>query len=444
MAMRKIALVLLAAAAILNVYGQQQSKSKKDEAGSLFDYVQESSHNNAPFAYAIISEPQISAQDTTGNLLAKAISEINEMPEIGFVIITGNITSDGKPESMEAVKSILKPLTKQYYILPGNLDLGWEEGGGTDFKRIFKAERFRLNFNGQLFVGFSTAMINSPEKGHSLPQNILWIKKQLKDMGKKAPITIITNRPLIDSEVDNWKTITDEVRHYNIQRFISSNGTTYTKEEYDGIEGVRIESLGSSYTVVKGKGDTAVIYKKTIGGELDSLDQYVEETKFYLEAAKNNTKAKEKRSWTKQNQYAIYSQPAVSEKFCYFGDDNGTLYCLDMKKGKTKWKYQTSMRIIAKPVIVDDKLIFGSCDHSIYCLNAETGAFLWRVRTEKPVIKSPVVEEGRVYMEKGDGTVYVIDLANGEELRSETRELTRPEETTAEVVTTLDGEIYRK
>lgn len=443
--MRRIALVLLAAAAILNLYGQQQSKSKKDEAGSLFDYVQESSHNNASFAYAIIPEPLISAEDTTANKLAKALDEINEMPEIGFVIITGNITSDGKPESMEAVKTILKRLTKQYYILPGNLDFGWEEGGGTDFKRIFKAERFRLNFNGQLFVGFSTAMINSPEKGHSLPQNMLWVKKQLKDMGKKAPITIITNRPLIASEVDNWKTITDEVRHYNIQRFISCNNTSYQKEDYDGIEGVRIEALNNSYTVVKGKGDTSVIYRKAIGGELDSLDMFVSETKFYLEAAKNkDAKTKEKRTWTKQNQYAIYSQPAIGEKFCYFGDDNGTFYCLDMKKGKTKWKYQTSMRIIAQPVIANDKVVFGSCDHSIYCLNAETGAFLWRIRTEKAVIKSPVVEDGKVYLEKGDGTVYVIDLEKGEELRPETKELTRTDNSSAEVITTLDGEIYRK
>lgn len=439
----------------------QSSKKKKsnvDESESLFDYTKQVISSNAAFQFAVIANPEINAEDTANSPLKQAIREIKFRTDIAFVVVLGNITADGSTASLTAARDMLKKLEKQYYVVPGRKDINIMNAGGTEFKRIFGDDSFRANVNGVFFLGLNTTLLVNQEKGHFLPQKLNWLKLQLKNAGKKIPIYIYSTDAI--NEVDNWFTITDMVRHYNVQMMTNNQQDTFARSTIDGIPMRTVESLPKAYTICRVKGDTMVMDRKMLKGKSTPVDTTVIEAKMYLEpdASLPRTTAQtiaDKKAWQFQAPAAVYTKVTANEQFCYFGDDRGVVYCLDLKKGKLKWKYQTALRIISQPMLVGNLVLIGSCDKNLYCLDATTGAFMWRVRTGRPITSKPAVVEDRVYAYKNDSILFTIDLKTGDEYRSVRRETIEmppfempengktPLNDTEYIVTTVDGVITK-
>lgn len=423
--MKKSLLILvLAMLGCVIVCGQEKKKKNRNESESLFDYTKEVVSSNAKFTYAVICNPMIDANDTMGNSLGKAVDEINEVKETGFVVVVGNLTKRGDNESLIAVKNILSRLSAQYYVVPGNNDLNDSVSGGTNFKNVFGSEKFRVNFNGVMFMGLNTSTYGVIEKGLILPQNAMWLKNQLKNMGKKMPIIVFSSNKLSDEETENSWEYTDLLRHYNVQMCVHG-GAQIEDESVDGIIGLALENLEyGSYAMFNVRGDSMYMSKKEIGGLRKYVKTFAIDAKVYLEGEKRKSEGKDKnRVWTYSNPSAIYANPVNNAEFCYFGDDNGIFYCLDMKKGKMKWKYQTSMRIVSTAALKGDSVIFGSCDRNIYCLNARTGELIWKIRTKGPV--STDIELRRAMFKDGGEKIVVlyrdlvVDIDSGDEYPAE-------------------------
>lgn len=430
-AMRKVlAIVLMAIVAVAAVAQEAPQKKKKtnyDEAESLFDYTKQVISSNASFRFAIVANPEVNANDTTNCPFKQAMKELQFRTDIAFIIVLGNITADGSTASLEMAKEMLKKSEKQYYVIPGSKDIVLENAGGTAFKRVFGDDSFRANVNGIFFLGLNTTLLRNTGKGHILPQKSKWLKNQLKNAGKKIPVYIFTTNSLNDNGVDNWYDITDIARRYNVQMLIDNQNGNYSKGVADGIPMHGIESLPESYTICRVDSTTLIFDRKLLKSKSEPVDTTIIEAKMYLEPDPSlrpaETSMSDKKVWSFQAPTAVYTKVTASDKFCYFGDDQGTIYCLDLKKGKLKWTYRTMSRIIVKPLIVGNMVIVGSCDKSLYCLDAATGKFLWHVRTGQPILGQPAVVDGRVYIDKNDSMLFNIELATGEEsrpVRSET------------------------
>lgn len=436
---------------------QGSKKSSKNEAETLFDYVKQVTSSNAAFSYAIIASPEIDAADTAGCRLSRAVDEINAMPEIAFVVVLGNITADGSSASIQAAHSILRRLNASCYALPGERDIDIQHNGGTDFRRIFGDDKFRANVNGLFFLGLNTSTTETPGLGHLLPQNSLWLKNQLKNVGKKIPVYLFTTQALADGRIDNWHDVTDQARRYNTQLLVSADRDSFGRATHDQMAGYSVERLRRSYTICRVWEDTTVLCRKQLGVAPVEEDTIAMEVKTYLEAERRATAATataDKCLWSYACPTAVYSGAAVSRACCYFGDDNGTLYCLDLGKGKLRWKYQTALRITARPTVVGDVVLFGSCDKSLYCLGAERGEFRWRLRTGRAVTSEPIISGDTLYIEKNDSMMYRVEISTGEELRQVRSELhPRHDEPAAGrrtpisdldyILTDLDGRVSR-
>ena len=85
--------------------------------------------------------------------LRRTVRDINQMNDVAFVIITGDITELGTDRELEVAKRILDSLHVKYYIIPGNHDSGWSESGGVSFTRIFGYDKFSFDYNGVRFIG---------------------------------------------------------------------------------------------------------------------------------------------------------------------------------------------------------------------------------------------------------------------------------------------------
>lgn len=381
------------------------------------------------FRFALFTDLHVSmTNEESTNDLINAVTDLNNQRDIAFVLISGDLTETGDYASLVKVKDILDKLNCKYYIIPGNHETKWSESGATDFARVFGDDKFRTFMNGYLFLGFNTGPVIKMGDGHVAPQDIQWVTRQLKEVGKKQPVFLVTHYPLKTGDVDNWYELTDAVRRYNIQAFFGGHYHRNLIFSYDGIPGIILRSTLRSkdelggYTIFNLR-DSLYVYEKKIGKMPIHWYSLPLEQKVYIEGdakafprpdfSVNKHYRKVQEVWSKNFKKGIYGSPAVSGNKVFYGDDLGFFNCLSLDKGKLLWQYKTRSRIANTPAVADGKVVFGSCDYNIYCLNQEDGKLLWRFATKNAVLGSALIENNTVYIGGSDGSFRALDLTTG-------------------------------
>ena len=228
--------------------------------------------HNITFSFAQFTDVHISQSNENNTIdLQRAVEDVNTQEHIAFVLVSGDIAETGDYKSLMVAKRELDKLNCPYYIAPGNHDTKWSESGATDFKRIFGDNRFLLQFNGFLFLGINTGPIIKMGDGHVSPQDVIWVERQLKNVGKRMPVFIVTHYPLQNGDVDNWWMLTDVVRKYNMQAFLGGHYHINQVLNYDGIPGIlnrstlRAKEEFGGYTIYDMGEDTLFVNEKIIG-----------------------------------------------------------------------------------------------------------------------------------------------------------------------------------
>ena len=385
---------------------------------------------DATFTFALFSDLHLS--DTlpqNSEDLQKAIEEVNSNKKLAFVLISGDITQNGDTKSLQLAKSLLDQLKIPYYIVPGNHDTRISPSGGTDFSRFFGDQRFRLFFNGYLFLGLNSAPILQLEDGHVSPQDLQWLSRQLKQAGRKQPIYIVTHHPLKSGDLDNWDAVTDIARKYNTQGTFSGHYHRNFVLNYDGIPGIIVrstqretDSIGG-YTICS-MSDSLYIAEKKIGAIAHRWQALPLERKIYTEGDHkafpranfdiNKHYKNVKKVWAKKIDVEIDGTPTVDNNLIFFGDATGVLHCMTADKGKPVWEFRTMGNSYSTPVVSDGKVVFGSVDRNIYCVNSSDGKLIWKFATAQAVVASPIIENSIVYIGSSDGQFRAIDLQTGE------------------------------
>ncbi len=418
-------------AAMLVCIAGMVAQLNSQKVTTLADAMSAPEVNNIAFSFAQFTDVHISQSNENNTIdLQRAVEDVNGQEHIAFVLVSGDIAETGDYKSLMVAKRELDKLNCPYYIVPGNHDTKWSESGATDFKRIFGDNRFRLQFNGFLFLGINTGPIIKMGDGHVSPQDVAWVERQLKNVGKKMPIFIVTHYPLKSGDVDNWWLLTDVVRKYNVQSFLGGHYHCNMVNSYDGIPGVltrstlRDKNEFGGYAVYDVSEDSIFVSEKIVGQPQERWTALPIEQKFYVEGnekefpradyAVNAQYKNVKDVWVREIGYGIYGAPAVDEDNVYFGDDKGMFHCYSLMKGKEIWAYPTAERIASTPMIAGDKIVFGSCDRNIYCLDKNTGRLVWRHRTDNAVMGSPVIADGVVYIGASDGKFRALRLTDGE------------------------------
>lgn len=418
-------------AALLVVIFGVVAQSNQSNVATLVDAIAEPEVNNITFSFAQFTDVHISRSNENNTIdLQRAVEDVNTQEHIAFVLVSGDIAETGDYASLMVAKRELDKLNCPYYIVPGNHDTKWSESGATDFKRIFGDNRFRLQFNGFLFLGINTGPIIKMGDGHVSPQDVIWVERQLKNVGKRMPVFIVTHYPLKSGDVDNWWKLTDVVRKYNTQAFLGGHYHTNQVFNYDGITGVltrstlRAKEEFGGYTVYDMTDDSLLVSEKVIGQEQVRWTALPIEKKMYIEGDQklypradytvNSQYKNVKDMWVSEIGYGIYGTPAVDAENIYFGDDKGIFHCYSLDKGKEVWAFQTAERIASTPMIAGDKIVFGSCDKHVYCLDIKTGKLVWRHRAGNAVMGSPMIKDGVVYIGASDGKFRALRLEDGE------------------------------
>ena len=156
------------------------------------------------FSFALLTDTHISTSNPKPmEDLQRSIADINQNPNIEFVVVTGDLTESGDRASIEAIKAALDQLRVPYYAASGNHETTWSESGVMDFTRVFGDSRFAFTHNGMYFIGFNSGPVIRMADGHVAPQDIAWLKHNLDSVSKAgdAPIFVFTHYPLRNGDV---------------------------------------------------------------------------------------------------------------------------------------------------------------------------------------------------------------------------------------------------
>lgn len=360
--------------------------------------------------------------------LRRTVRDINEMNDVAFVIITGDITELGTDRQLQVAKQILDSLAVKYYIIPGNHDAGWSESGGVSFIRTFGYDKFTFDYNGIRFIGCASGPYVRMSDGHIPRDAIVWLDSLLEKTPKDQPIIFCNHYPL-DNGLDNWYEVIDRLKKQNTILAICGHGHTNRRLDFEGIPGVmgrsnlRARANVGGYNIVEVRSDSIIYTERRPG--VETLASWtavkVERHNFAAYTGKierpsytiNQQYAQVQPAWTYASDANVISTPAVTKDLVIFGNQNGEIVALTLKEGKKKWSYKTGGSIFSSPAVSGDRVVLGSGDGYVYCLNAKSGIVIWKIKTGAAVLGSPVIRRDTVFIGGSDHHFMALNLRSG-------------------------------
>ena len=381
-------------------------------------------------SFALLTDTHISTSNPRPmEDLQRSIADINQNPNVEFVVVTGDLTESGDRASIEAVKAALEQLNVPFYAASGNHETTWSESGVMDFTRVFGDSRFAFSHNGMYFIGFNSGPVIRMADGHVAPQDIAWLQHNLDSVSRAgdAPIFVFTHYPLRNGDVDNWYEVTDVLRQHNVQCIMGGHYHRNLLFDCDGIADVlnrsnlRDKDTINGYSIITIT-DSIRFHEKRIGLEAEhwlslpfgQKEYGPSDASLRPDFSVNKEYKNVRRLWHKSLKGGIYSTPVTDGSSLYIGDDVGVMYSLNLKDGITNWTFDTGMRIVGSPAVSDGVVVFGSANYNIYALDAKTGKELWHLTTNQAVMGATTIHDGVAYIGGGDGRMFAIDIHTGE------------------------------
>lgn len=380
------------------------------------------------FRFAFLSDTHIGSPDGKAEEdLRRTVADINQMTDIAFVVITGDITELGTNEEIKRAKQILDELKVHYYIIPGNHDAGWSESGGDSFINTFGNDKFSFEYNGIRFLGCASGPYLRMSDGHIPRGAINWLDKQLNTVKNQQPVIFLNHYP-IDNSLDNCYEITDRLRHYNTWAILCGHGHANKAMNFEDIPAVmgrsnlRAKAEVGGFNLVDVRSDSMIFTERRPGVETRrpwtgikiETRHFATDKKFSRPDYKINDQYKQvKEKWRYSSNANIISTPAVDGDNVIVGNQDGKLVCISLKNGKQKWSYPAKGSIFSSPAISKGFVVFGSADGNVYCVNAATGKEKWKYPEGASVLGCPLISNDSIFIGGSDHSFVALDLNSG-------------------------------
>lgn len=378
------------------------------------------------FRFAFISDTHIGSPNGAAEEdLRRTIRDINNMDDVKFVVITGDITELGTNEELKLAKQLFDSLDIPYYIIPGNHDTGWSESGGAMFTTVFGYDSFSFEYEGIRFLGCPSGPYVRMSDGHVPRSAVNWLDTELAKLKPDQPVIFLNHYP-IDNGLDNWYEITDRFRRYNTWAILCGHGHANSAKNFEDIPGVmgrsnlRAKAAVGGYNLVDVRPDSILFTErrpgvetlKTWTGVKIATRRYDPDKKFTRPDYTMNTNQQVKINAATYSEPAnIICTPAVAGEYVVTGNQAGDIVC---RKGAViQWKYVTGGPIFSSPAIAGNKVIVGSADSSIYCINLKNGKPDWKTTTSAAVLGSPLIHGDTVFIGGSDHSYLALNLKNG-------------------------------
>jgi outer membrane protein assembly factor BamB len=414
-------------------------------AGGVSGEVRSAGAARAPLRFAWLSDTHVGS-DRGADDLRISVGDINTIPGLSFVLITGDITEMGSFANLRLAKDILDGLSVPYHIIPGNHDTKWSESGGSDFARLWGDDRFAFESGGFRFIGLSQGPILRMGDGHWAPQDVRWLEGLLADRGAAAKPTIFVSHYPLDPSISNWYAVLDKLKTVPTVAVLVGHGHKNQPLDFEGLRGVmgranigtkdaapgfNIVEIGAKrvtfaertkrrtlapwYGIDLEKDGLPIVAAGRPAGGAGTRPGAPARPDFGINALFPQVRDR----WRFDAGWTIASSAAVSGETVVFADGSGSVRALRVSDGSLAWEFKTDDPIYSTPEVGGGRVVFGSTDGSIYALDARLGTPVWKTVTGGPVVACPRIEGKVVYIGSGDHVFRAIDLASGRPLWSQ-------------------------
>ena len=385
------------------------------------------SAESSNYRFVLLSDTHVGSSTGEEDLRA-AVRDINQLTNIAFVVLSGDVTEYGSREFLQLAKQILSGLKVPLHIIPGNHDMKWSESGGTDFARLFGAERSNFEHGGYRFIGLHEGPLMKMGDGFWSPQDVRWLKETLAAMKNPAqPLIFVTHYPL-DDGIANWFEVLDELKRHNTQFVLCGHGHANRRFFFEGIPAVmgrsnlRATRMMGGFNVVEIRDGQMVFTEHLHGGAATPWQTNVLQRHDYAanpevrprpDFSVNTRYPLVKPRWLFPTGYTISSTPAVWQNSAIVGDASGSVYSLALKDGTVRWKFTAKGPVYSTPDVSGDRVVFAGTDGNVYCLNAANGKEIWRQETGRPLVACPLIVGDKVFLGSSEGVFRAWQLKDG-------------------------------
>jgi outer membrane protein assembly factor BamB/Icc-related predicted phosphoesterase len=393
--------------------------------------------NAQAWRFAWLSDTHVTALTGAGTPAAdlqSAVTEINAMTNIDFVIISGDITEMGWLAQYTVTKGILDQLHVPLHLIPGNHDTVWSESGGTDLPKLWGADRFVFDWGGYTFIGLCQGPVMQAAYGHWAPQDIRWLDGVLNSLPDPSrPLIFVSHYPLANTGdiTDNWYEVLDRLKKYNTQVGLVGHLHANSSNSWESVPGIVCRANYATsgvrgYNLVEITNNLMKISQRTNGVTAATpwvnlalgTRNYSTDTNQYArpDYSMNTNYPTVTQVWQFCSGYQIAASPVLWKDLAIMGDASGTVSAIRLDNGTVRWRFKTQGPIYSTPDVAGDIVIIASDDGAVYALEAANGKEVWRAYSPRPIVACPRVDGNRVFIGSDDGKFRAFDVNTGKTL----------------------------
>ena len=379
-----------------------------------------------PFKFALVTDTHIGNPANNEDLI-RTVEDINSLPEISFVIVSGDVTEFGSYEELQTAKNILDNLNVPYYAIPGNHDSNWSESGTNDFLKIFGNETFGFEYNEYKFIGLASGPNMRMSPGQIPRENLTWFFNELEHTSKDMPIIYINHYPM-DDGLNNWFEVMDSIRPYNVKLMLCGHGHNNRAMSFEGVNAamcrsnLRAGKEYGGYNIITVESDSIYLQERVVSGETNipwlaystSGRPLWEENPPRPDFTINHNHLYVFETWSLQEKSDMGSGMILQNNVLYYTNTKGEIKAVKTDDGSELWSYQTNGKIYSTPFIYKDLVWCASSDSYLYGINKNTGKEVFKLPNDKAVVSSPVCADDKVILSGGDGSCRAWNVHTGE------------------------------
>ncbi|HNT54906.1 MAG TPA: PQQ-like beta-propeller repeat protein [Anaerolineaceae bacterium] len=162
-----------------------------------------------------------------------------------------------------------------------------------------------------------------------------------------------------------------------------------------------------------------LVWDQDLGAAMLYTPALSDSGQLYVSTLKNTVVARDAKTgaenWTWQGAAAVWAQPALKDGFLYFGDQLGTLYCLNAETSAVAWSVEAGgedkVASFGTPLLLDDVVIYAMENGELVAVSY-LGERLWTREAAGTLYTGPVLAGDRflVGVNKGDNLIETFDL----------------------------------
>lgn len=347
---------------------------------------------------------------TTPSVFGELLEEIAAgIPEVAFVVATGDLTNTGSVGEFEAYALAVDQARLPVLSVPGNHDHPSIAEADFPYERYLGPRWFSLDYAGVHLVAIDWF---SWRLGVDRSEQDAWLRSDLSRLPAGTPVVMLTHDQMSSEFYRGLavRPIASFSGHWHTSRVVEDQGTVHYNSgpaTFGGLDfspaHYRLATWDGAAltvrTVVRGPEELAgATARPGVAGTLADCRWLTSLAGACQQAGP----------------VVVGTTVVATSKL--EDQPGGAVECFDLVSGMRRWLVTLKAAVKATPLVVDGVVVAASVTGETVCIDAKTGDERWRVQLADPlqlwVYLSPVTDGTRVFV--GDvGRFCALDLATG-------------------------------